>query len=223
MDERLREQGLAFFGAIAASFSHEINNVISTVNELSGLLDDLARMAERGRPVEPERLQGIAGKTAEQVRRGSELIRRFNRFAHSADAPVATVWLNDLLESFTAVTARFATLKGVELRTAFPKEPVSIETRPFVLEHAVFLIVGEVLSVASPGDVVTVSLERREAGAAIRVSGRTPGAGTEPSEQRLLLADLVHLLNGELETLPTPGGRDVVLVLPPEASGRGPE
>ena len=213
-EERLREQGLAFFGAIAAGFSHEINNVIATINELSGLLDDLARAAEGGRPIEPERLQAIAGKTADQVRRGSDLIKRFNRFAHSADAPVATVRVNDLLENFVAVTARFATLKGVELRTAPAAEPVTVETDPFALEHAIYLVVSEYLAVATPGDRVTLAAEERDGGVAIRITG--PGAGTEAPDGRDLLADLVLRLNGVLETTPTPtpGGRDVILVVP---------
>ena len=42
---------LQFFGRIMANVSHEFNNVITIIGELSGLLRDLAGLAERGRPL----------------------------------------------------------------------------------------------------------------------------------------------------------------------------
>ena len=53
-NEILKEKGLAFFGEITASVSHEINNAISIINEYSGLLEDLTYTAERGENVSSE-------------------------------------------------------------------------------------------------------------------------------------------------------------------------
>ena len=48
-DLAARQNGFAFFGAITASLSHELNNVLATIKELSGLLEDLVHA------VKPER------------------------------------------------------------------------------------------------------------------------------------------------------------------------
>ena len=45
---------LLFFGRIGASVSHELKNVLAVMNEQAGLLGDLACMAARGMPLDPE-------------------------------------------------------------------------------------------------------------------------------------------------------------------------
>ena len=87
---------LAFFGTITAGLSHELKNVIATINEYNGLLDDLAQAAAR-RPLDPERLRQICGKITKQIERGESLILGLNRFAHSMDEPIRDIC--GLLES----------------------------------------------------------------------------------------------------------------------------
>ena len=54
---------LRFFGTMTASISHEINNVLAMVNELSGLFADSLMLAQKkGRPLDPERLAGIVDR-----------------------------------------------------------------------------------------------------------------------------------------------------------------
>ena len=76
-----REKDLAFFGAITASVSHELNNVISIVYQTAGLLNDLLAGAQRGRPISDERLEQIAIRIGEQTERGAAIIKRLNAFA----------------------------------------------------------------------------------------------------------------------------------------------
>ena len=49
---RERQDDIAFFGAVTAGLSHELKNVLATINELSGLQDDLQLLARRGRPLD---------------------------------------------------------------------------------------------------------------------------------------------------------------------------
>ena len=50
------ENSLAFFGAITASVSHELNNVMSIIDQNNGLLKDLLAV---GHPISNERLERI--------------------------------------------------------------------------------------------------------------------------------------------------------------------
>jgi len=69
-EKRLREKGLAFFGSITASFSHEINNIMAIIAELSGLMEDLLRVADLGHPPQLERFRRISERIGTQVNGG---------------------------------------------------------------------------------------------------------------------------------------------------------
>ena len=98
--QRMNQANLLFFGTISASFSHEINNVISIIGDLSGLISDLLAAAEQGRPVDFAKIKEKNEKILNNAKRGETLIKRFNKFAHSADESVKNVELNDLIGNF---------------------------------------------------------------------------------------------------------------------------
>ena len=93
--EVISETGLQFFGKMSASISHEMKNVMAIINENAGLLEDLTVMAEKGMPIDPQRLRTQASRIMKQIRRGDDIIKGMNRFAHSVDEPWRQVELND--------------------------------------------------------------------------------------------------------------------------------
>ena len=119
------ELGLDFFGNMTASISHELKNALAIVNENAGLLGDLALLMEKGRPLSPERLVSLAGNIRRQVQRADDIIRRLNRFAHSAHEPAASTDLGEVLAFTVALADRLATMKGVAL-TVEAGEPVTV-------------------------------------------------------------------------------------------------
>jgi C4-dicarboxylate-specific signal transduction histidine kinase len=133
--ERPRSIGeLRFFGAITASISHEINNVLAMVNELSGLFEDSLMMARKGRPLDPERLSGIAERISGQVERGKQIVTGLNSFAHCVDNPRSSLDLAENLEQITALCQRFARLRRAELTVRAPETPVHLQGCAFVLD-----------------------------------------------------------------------------------------
>jgi len=225
VDERLlRETNMAFFGAVTASLSHEINNVLSIINELSGLLDDYMAAAEQGVPLNPQKLKGIAEKAEKQVQRGKVLVKRLNSFAHSADEAVATVGLHELLDRMIAIAQRLATLKKAELRPELPETDVELTTNPFVLQQAVFGCVKMALEAADEKRLITVSYEIPESGAVVLVKSADPVPETEEGKaERSVLSLLMGELGGTVEYVPGPDAAlTFKLVLPrvlPGASG----
>jgi len=155
----LRENGLAFFGAITASVSHELNNIISIIDQTGGLLDDLLAGARHGRPVENERLQRIAESIACQVKRGEGVIGHLNTFAHSVDHQVQEFEINQLVGNITELTRRFASLKRVHLETQPFDTPVTLQNNSFLVQQAVFLCIKQLLASAEREDTITVSVE----------------------------------------------------------------
>ncbi len=150
--------GPRFFGRMTASVSHEIKNVLAIVNEHAGLLEDLATMAEQGRPPAPERLQRIAGSILGQVRRADVIVRQLNRFAHSTDEVEAEVVLAEVVELMLALAARTAANRGVRLELV-SGAVVRLRTRPFALEHVLWRCLERAMGLVDESRTVRVTLE----------------------------------------------------------------
>ncbi|NQT34001.1 HAMP domain-containing histidine kinase [bacterium] len=168
-EQMLRENGLAFFGAITASVSHELNNVISIIDQTAGLLDDLLNGVESGQPIPNERLQRFADRVSNQTQRGVDIIKRLNTFAHGVDDPVCEFEINRLVENLTDLCQRFADMKKVDLKTRFSNEPITIMNSPFLVQQALYLYIRRVLAVSNPDETITVSIDSRESHATLSV------------------------------------------------------
>lgn len=195
--DTLHKKNLAFMGTITASLSHEINNVITIINELSGLLDDLIKP---GRAIENEKLKGISEKISKHVGRGESFIKLLNRFAHSADQPIATIETSELLEQITALCKRFANLKRVNLEAEPVEKSLKIETNPLVLQHAIYLCIDMALNVTARDKTIATSCGAQETGCIFSV--KTPDEvkrNARTDERMSLLSLLVRELSGRSE------------------------
>ena len=110
--QAMAAEGVRFFGEISASISHEIKNVLAIINENAGLLQDMVMMIEKGMPLSPERLSGLAQSMARQVKRGDRIVKDMNRFAHSADHPSETVDIGEVIHFICVLAARLIAMKG---------------------------------------------------------------------------------------------------------------
>lgn len=213
-EKLLREKGLAFFGSIMASFSHEINNVMTIINELAGLMDDLLQVGQQGRPLQLERLRGISERIGTQVKRGEEMIKRLNRFAHTIDETVKTIDLSDLLEDLIALSERLLTLRRTRLETQFPEETILLVSNPFLLQQAIFSCIELLLDASHDNQLLRLILEKQDGGARITIAGEEPIVKTDDAALSFLPI-LMEELGGKVDVIPSDnGGLSLVLSLP---------
>ncbi len=157
-NNHLMHNCLAFFGAITASVSHELNNVISIINQTGGLLDDLLIGARKGKEIPLERLERMADSVRVQTERGVGIIKRLNKFAHSADEEKCQYNLNETIENLVALLERPANLKKSSLKTELPNESITILGSPFLMQQAVFWSVRQALEIVDDNDLITVKV-----------------------------------------------------------------
>jgi C4-dicarboxylate-specific signal transduction histidine kinase len=198
--EILGEAGLQFFGKMSASISHEIKNALAIINESAGLLEDLSLRAEKGIPVEPERLKKQSGGIVKQVRRMDGIIQNMNKFAHSIDEPMKTIDLAEAITLVTNLSARFATMHGVVLAYQIPSTPTMIHTSPFFLENLLWLCLDFAMNAAGSGKTINLLVERSEDAVRIRFTpldriSDTPGREFSEERMKALLAALQADLN----------------------------
>jgi C4-dicarboxylate-specific signal transduction histidine kinase len=129
---------VAFFGRITAAFTHEMKNVLAIIKESAGLMEDLLALSQNAAFPHQERFVRSLATIEAQARRGIALSNRLNRFAHSPDAAVATVDLNEMLEQIVFLSERFARLKGVTLSLHPYAGPLAVITSPVGLQMTIF-------------------------------------------------------------------------------------
>ena len=218
-DTLLRQSGLGFFGAIAASLSHELSNVFATINELSGLLEDLALAAERGKAMDPARIGNVAGRITAQLRRGQCQTRQLNQFAHSADSPRAQLDGRQVIEEMVALCERFFRLRKVQLKGVASGEPVPMETDPFLFRQLVWACLELALAATEPGDRAQIGITATHDGARLEVmTNRSGSTASRPEDgaEAAVLSMLAQALGGRIQDVPHSGEPFRLAVLLPQ-------
>ncbi|MBU1495239.1 MAG: hypothetical protein ABIJ56_19950 [Pseudomonadota bacterium] len=208
---------LDFIGKISASVSHEINNVLSVINENSGLLSDLLILAGRGGDLDPDKLRRVNGTIQKNLQRGKAIIKRLNRFAHSLEGPAGRINAGEDVENIVELTRRIAYQSKVELEMDPPQEPVEIETRSLPFKQAVFQGIMIVLRWSESGDRINVVLRERESGAEITIEGQRPAGMDDADDEGAFLSLLMEEMKGK--AIFDPGKGAIRLHLPRSGSG----
>ena len=167
-------EGLRFFGKVSASVSHEIKNVFAVINEAAGLIGDFTLMAEKGMPIDPEKLQRTAKSIQGQIQRGDTIIKNMNALAHSTDEDVREVELTEILTLIVALSTRMADMKQMSLEVG-DCEPTALHVSPFDVMQLLHGMIAATLETLSQGDVLTMTVKPETDGAVFTLSvpGRT--------------------------------------------------
>ncbi len=174
MTERLdmeMETELRFFGKMTASISHEIKNVMAIVNESAGLLEDYTLMADKGLPVNPEKLHIIAQRVARQVRRADEIVKNMNSLAHSVDDFEKSVDIGETLKLAVGLSTRLADMRSVTLDLSISSDPVTAITSPFHLQNLIWQILDFAMETSGERKTVGLTFETGPESAKIRFTG----------------------------------------------------
>jgi C4-dicarboxylate-specific signal transduction histidine kinase len=170
-EERFNRGGIAFFGKLAASVTHELNNAFSIIDQAGGLLGDLSAASTAGRPLDPARLETVRERIDRQVRKGVEIVNRLNRFAHSIDEKAGRFDVAVETENFVALTRRFAELDKVRLQWVPVAEELLAEGDAFALQQALFGCLSVALGHAGEGDRIEVRPGRDGGSVSVRILG----------------------------------------------------
>jgi len=163
------DQEIAFMGKMTAGMTHEIKNVLATIKESSGLMQDFLKLRQDASFPYGEKFAQILAGIQGQVARGVEISTRLNRFAHSMDEPVITLDLNEIIDQVVFLNQRQARLKQTELRGIPSGEGLRIETDPFRLQLVLAAAIYYLLDRSSPKDLIILRPRKTEPGAAVDI------------------------------------------------------
>ncbi|NIP42812.1 MAG: HAMP domain-containing histidine kinase [candidate division Zixibacteria bacterium] len=157
-----KSESLEFFGSITASVTHELMNVIAIINELTGLLDDMRYSAEQGQIIEGDRLESLHERLARQVNRGEKIIKRLNKFAHSADHEMTAFDLNEVLLNLVGLMQRLADMKKIRLIHEPSPNELACIGNPFELQHLIFRCSRMLLNTAKEDSTMSLEVQKQE-------------------------------------------------------------
>lgn len=167
--DKLLHEGLEFFGAITASVTHELNNVLGTIDQISGLLEDLAVSSEHESAVTEEQMNSIAERINKQTARGTKLVKRLNTFSHSSDTSSVDFNIYNAIENLTSLMKRLVGIKKINLELSTPNEEITVTGNTFFLLQAVFLAINRILPFVKQGTTIEIALLERSNSAVIIV------------------------------------------------------
>jgi C4-dicarboxylate-specific signal transduction histidine kinase len=186
-ERSIESDGLLFFGTLAASVTHELNNVLSIVDQARGLLNDLIVGAGQGHPIDSRRLETIQERIDRQVRKGVDIVNRLNRFAHSLDDPDGPFDAGAETRNLVSLARRFADLKKVRLECTSCDEETRAGRGGFALQQAIFVCLQKVFEASAEGDRIEVGVRGDAGDALVSISAtvRFTVDGDDELHQRL--------------------------------------
>jgi light-regulated signal transduction histidine kinase (bacteriophytochrome) len=134
----LAEGGIRFFGRMSASATHEIKNNLAIINESAGLLADLSLMAQKGPPLSHVRINDIVQRVTKQVQRADRVLKKINRFSHSADLVTEMADLEKTVIFVLELASRIVEQQGIAVEVIPPSSPMMTTSNYFYLENMIW-------------------------------------------------------------------------------------
>ena len=200
----LQETGLQFFGQLSAAVSHDLKNVLSIINEKAGLLEDFCYMARQGRALDMERIEAVTAQVKDQVARADQIIRCFNRFAHSTDHPVGPADLGESVTTLVHLAQRLLAQMEVQTAVPSPGTPVVITTRPLMAQALIWAGIQWVAGCLGEEKTITIAVEPSGEGAHILI-GPAADRSAEVVSAAIATEEIRQALRAELSLDPASG------------------
>jgi len=176
-DQLIRNARLASAGQLAAGLAHELNNPLTGILMVVGLLQDRHEAAALA-----EDLAGIE----RLARRCQVIVGKLLAMATDAPLRLERVGLNGVVEKALARLRRERPREAERLRPALDPAVGQVAVEPSLLEEALVALVANALqAVEDNGGTVTVATERGEGVAEVVVADTGRGMSAEEVERAL--------------------------------------
>jgi C4-dicarboxylate-specific signal transduction histidine kinase len=197
-------------GRLTASATHEIQNILATIRESSGLMEDLLAMSSEGF-AHAERFKKGLRVLAEQVERGMVLTEQLNYCAHAPEQSPAGAEVNEAMRALIGLSRRHAARRKAVLELTPGRSGLRTSLRAVEIMDAVGAALEAALDVLPMSAQLMLSVEEQGGLAVVRLDSPGFEALRESPAWAGLTAQAKALGIG---LAPGSGGMGVVLALP---------
>jgi len=199
-----------FMGRLTASATHEMQNILATIRESAGLMEDLLALGGEGF-AHAERFKKGLSVLAEQVERGMALSEQLNYCAHAPETTPVGSEVNEALRSLVGLLRRDAARCRVSLVLAPGRTGLRTSLRAVEIMALAGLALDCALPLLERDAQLTLSVEEQGGLAVVRLD-----AGVyEAMRKQEPFAELASCAKAAAVGLGSgPGGQGLVLTLP---------
>lgn len=202
----MKNDEVEFIGKITAGVTHEVNNVLASIREISGLLNDILSITDEKSFPKKEKFQTSIQKIQNQIQRGVKLTSQLNKFSHLSDTKKTEIDLNESIDHLIFLTERFARIKNVSLIHQASNKTFTLKSDPLKLQMALFICILYLLNYMSDGGEINLLQEKKgnECLIVISCNGEIVNEETifkdsSSAEELISLKSVVDNLNGNYE------------------------
>ncbi len=182
------------FGRLNVHLTHELQNVMATICETSGLLEDLGAFQSTGGGVDPARMAKLLRRIVEEAERGQKLVGRINSLAHSTDEPVIRLDLGRIVRFMVDLSSCFPKARTVYLDLC--DECVAVDAAPFYVQQLLYGYLRAAFRGLDPNQGTTLTMRVEGGACVLRMFGlaKDPQADQEepfPDKTTALAAELL--------------------------------
>ena len=197
-------------GRLTASATHEMQNILATIRESSGLMEDLLALGSENF-AHAERFKKGLTVLAEQVERGMMLTEQLNFCAHAPEPCSAGADVNEAVRALVGLSRRSAARCKTNLVLAPGRSGLRTSLRAVQVMDAVGAALEAALSALPLGSQLLLSVEEQGGLALVRLDS----PGFEALRETTAWPELAALAKAlGIGLSPGPGGLGVVLALP---------
>ena len=164
---------LHFLGRMNVHLTHELQNVMATISETSGLLDDLVDLFSAGADMDRKRLSKLTGRIVQEIDRGHKLVSHINTLAHSVDEAESEVDLTRVVRFMAYTAPCLPNARPIELDINL--EELKAVIRPYLLEHLLYAAIRYAFQGLEPDQGIGLKLSSQDNTAEILFTGLALG------------------------------------------------
>lgn len=197
-------------GKLTAHATHEMQNILATIRESTGLMEDLLAMGSEGF-AHAERFKKGMSVLGEQVERGMMLSEQLNFCAHAPESLSAGADVNEAAKAMVGLSRRQAARSKVTLVLAAGRSGLRTSLRAIDVMSLMGLALECALPLMSRDSEILFSVEEQGGLAVLRLGGPGHAALSQTPCWGELVAEAKALGVG---LAPGSGGQGVALALP---------
>ena len=202
----MKNDEVEFIGKITAGVTHEVNNVLASIREISGLMADILSITDEKSFPKKEKFQTSIQKIQNQIQRGVKLTNQLNKFSHLSDSKKNEIDLNESIDHLIFLTERFARIKNVSLVHQVSNKTITLISDTLKLQMALFICIVYLLNHMSNGGEISISQEKNGNECLINISCKGEIINKEKIfkdsssiEELVSLKSIMENLNGAYE------------------------
>lgn len=155
--EDLIKGELEFLCKVVRGTTHDLVNILSIINEITGLLQDKFRSKIPVDNAEDQKILNSLSKILNQIERGLTIIQSLNHFTHEIETPATSIDLSQSINEFIQLIQYNCRSNGIQIFFTPTKDIIEVKTNKSYLFLYWFKVINSLFENLRKGSEIKIS------------------------------------------------------------------